>query len=517
MKQRSITLRWWLLVFFVFLAVTHRTQAQEAQDLTLYDNHENNSTIIANNNGQTRNVTFSGRTIYSDGDWNTLCLPFNMSAEQIASSPLDGYTIKALDGSQSNLDSDGKLTLRFNTAETIEAGRPYIVKWPLGFTINNNGDWEKFVNNVAMGTTYEGQIVKLNADVSISAGGMVGTDENPFKGIFDGGGHTITCNIDYTDHVGAAPFHYIHDATIMNLSVAGSITGVNHCAGLVGNASGTNTIRNCKVAANVTCSGTHCGGVLGHGGTSTTSILNCVYSGTISISSTTTTNVGIIYGWSDDGYTGNITNCLAAGTYSATGTIDMLLGNGTVGVNNCYKTTDVGTQGTYTTKTGAALAEALGSDNWTTDLDNAIPKMNANNNLVNPKFNGVTISNTTNDTDFTGGTFKGNYDQLVINGDNRNHILLFASQNKIGYANTNRILNAFRAYIYIPESAAVRSFAMDFGNEETTGIVNVEENSSLFTLNSSLTEWYSLDGRQLQGKPAQKGVYITKGRKIFIK
>ncbi len=512
MKQRSITLRWWLLVFFVFLAVTHRTQAQ---DLTLYDNREDNSEIIANNNEKTCNVTFSGRTIYSDGDWNTLCLPFNMSKSQIASSPLAGYTIKALDGSQSNLDSDGKLTLRFNTATAIEAGRPYIVKWPLGFTINNEEDWDTFVGNVASGTTYEGQLVKLNADVSISAEDLVGTVENPFKGIFDGGGHTITCNINYTNDDGAAPFHYIHDATIMNLSVAGSITGINHCAGLVGNASGTNTIRNCKVAANVTCSGTHCGGVLGHGTTSTTSILNCVYSGTIS--STTTTNVGIIYGWSDYGYTGNITNCLAAGTYNATGTIDMLAGNGTVGVNNCYKTTNVGTQGTYTTASAAEIANNLGSDNWTTELNNAIPKMNANNNLVNPKFNGVTISNTTNDTDFTGGTFKGNYDQLVINGDNRNHILLFASQNKIGYANTNRILNAFRAYMYIPEPAAVRSFAMDFGNEETTGIVNVEENSSLFTLNSSLTEWYSLDGRQLQGKPAQKGVYITKGRKIFIK
>ena len=515
MKQRSITLRWWLLVFFVFLAVTHRTQAQEVQDLTLYDNHENNSTIIENNNEKTWNVTFSGRTIYSDGDWNTLCLPFNMSKSQIASSPLAGYTIKSLDGSQSNLDSDGKLTLRFNTAETIEAGRPYIVKWPVGFTINNEEEWDKFVENVNTGTTYEGQLVKLNADVSISATDLVGTKVYPFKGIFDGGGHTITCNIYYTDYEGAAPFHNIYNATIMNVKVEGSITGVNHCAGLVGNASGTNTIRNCKVAANVTCSGTHCGGVLGHSTTSTTSILNCVYSGTIS--STTTTNVGIIYGWSDYGYTGNITNCLAAGTYSATGTIDMLQGNGTVGLNNCYKTTDVGEQGTYTTASAAEIANNLGSDNWTTESSNVIPKMNANNNLVNPKFNGVTISNTTNDTDFTGGTFKGNYDQLVINGDNRNHILLFASQNKIGYANTDRTLNAFRAYIYIPESAAVRSFAMDFGNEEATGIVNVEENSSLFTLHSSLTEWYSLDGRQLQGKPAHKGVYITKGRKIFIK
>ena len=511
MKQRSITLRWWLLVFFVFLAVTHRTQAQEVQDLTLYDNHENNSTIIENNDGKTRNVTFSGRTIYSDGDWNTLCLPFNMSKSQIASSPLAGYTIKALDGTQSNLDSDGKLTLRFNTAETIEAGRPYIVKRPVGFIINNEEDWDTFVGNVASGTTYEGQLVKLNADVSISATDLVGTKVYPFKGIFDGGRHTITCNINYTNDDGAAPFHNINNATIMNLSVAGSITGINHCAGLVGNASGTNTIRNCKVAANVTCSGTHCGGVLGHSTTSTTSILNCVYSGTIS--STTTTNVGIIYGWSDDGDAGNITNCLAAGTYSATGTIDMLPGNGTDLVTNCYKTTNVGTQGTHTTASAAEIANNLGSDNWTTESSNVIPKMNANNNLVNPKFNGVTISDVTNDTNFSGGTFKGNYDQLVINDDNRDHILLFASKNKIGYANTYRTLNAFRAYIYIPEPAAVRSFVMDFGDDNTLGIQQIVNSKS----SNSKSEWYSIDGRQLQGKPAQRGVYITKGQKIFIK
>ena len=188
MKQRSIILRCWLLVFFVFLAVTHRTQAQEAQELTLYDGYEHNSSIITNNNEKTWNVTFSGRTIYSDGDWNTLCLPFNMSESQIASSPLAGYTIKSLDGTQSNLDGNGKLTLRFNTATTIEAGRPYIVKWPVGITINDDQDWDTFVENVAKGTTYEGQLVKLNADVSISTGDMVGTADYPFKGIFDGGG-----------------------------------------------------------------------------------------------------------------------------------------------------------------------------------------------------------------------------------------------------------------------------------------------------------------------------------------
>ncbi len=29
--------------------------------------------------------------------------------------------------------------------------------------------------------------------------------------------------------------------------------------------------------------------------------------------------------------------------------------------------------------------------------------------------------------------------------------------------------------------------------------------------------WYTLDGRKLQGKPTQKGVYISNGKKMVIK
>jgi hypothetical protein len=31
------------------------------------------------------------------------------------------------------------------------------------------------------------------------------------------------------------------------------------------------------------------------------------------------------------------------------------------------------------------------------------------------------------------------------------------------------------------------------------------------------SEWYSLDGRQIQGRPTQKGIYVKKGRKVVIK
>ena len=169
--------------------------------ITLADAADNSS-AIREWNGSVAEVTLQGRTLTKDGNWNTLCLPFSLTEEQIAASPLAGATIKTMDDTAGGTRLDrgnGTLTLRFNTATTIEAGRPYIVKWPVGFTINNNADWKTFVGNVAEGTTYEGQLVKLNADVSISAGDMVGTAYYPFKGIFDGGGHTITSNINYTE------------------------------------------------------------------------------------------------------------------------------------------------------------------------------------------------------------------------------------------------------------------------------------------------------------------------------
>ncbi|MBQ7181748.1 MAG: hypothetical protein IJR87_10735, partial [Bacteroidaceae bacterium] len=112
---------------------------------------------ITDHAGQTLAVALSGRTLYKDGSWNTLCLPFSMTAAQIAASNLAGATIKELNASTSNLDSEGLLTLYFTTAYdptdapdgSIVAGKPYIVKWAttgdnisnptfLGVTISSN-------------------------------------------------------------------------------------------------------------------------------------------------------------------------------------------------------------------------------------------------------------------------------------------------------------------------------------------------------------------------------------------
>ena len=75
-------------------------------------------------------VTLSGRTLYKDGDWNTLCLPFDVT---VGSDVMEGATAMTFDGSTSGFDSDGGvLTLNFDDVDegsTIAAGTPFIVKW----------------------------------------------------------------------------------------------------------------------------------------------------------------------------------------------------------------------------------------------------------------------------------------------------------------------------------------------------------------------------------------------------
>ena len=75
-------------------------------------------------NGKACNIQLTGRTLYKDDSWNTLCLPFDVT---IAGSPLDGATAKTL----SNASVSGSsVSLTFgNEVTTLQANTPYIIKW----------------------------------------------------------------------------------------------------------------------------------------------------------------------------------------------------------------------------------------------------------------------------------------------------------------------------------------------------------------------------------------------------
>ena len=133
-----------------------------AENITLADDADNSS-VIREKNGYPANVTLSGRTLYKDGDWNTLCLPFSLTAAQIAAGPLAGADIRTLaDASYNN----GTLSLNFAEVTEIQAGVPYIVKWPASN--------ENIVNPVFNGVTISSAINPIysgDAQVGVGFGG----------------------------------------------------------------------------------------------------------------------------------------------------------------------------------------------------------------------------------------------------------------------------------------------------------------------------------------------------------
>ena len=95
------------------------------------DNAAELTNIIGNYGGKA-DVTLQGRTLFKDGKWNTLCLPFALSAAQIAAhTDFSGATLMMLDtdGKNGFDTTDGTLWLTFKSATAIAAGVPYLVKW----------------------------------------------------------------------------------------------------------------------------------------------------------------------------------------------------------------------------------------------------------------------------------------------------------------------------------------------------------------------------------------------------
>jgi len=73
-------------------------------------------------------ITLNGHTLYKDGTWNTLCLPF--SVDNFSGTPLADATVKQL--TKSNYWQDNKLELIFNTVDRATGGYLYFVKWTGG-------------------------------------------------------------------------------------------------------------------------------------------------------------------------------------------------------------------------------------------------------------------------------------------------------------------------------------------------------------------------------------------------
>jgi len=131
-------------------------------------------------------VDLKGRKLYKDGYWNTLTLPFSLSAEKLATTCLAGAEIRRFKEAFWDADNE-RLTINFDSNEgKIDAGVPYIIRWgtpetATGEVINNpsfsnvsielynNEDLDEPGNTyetTSGGLTFEGQIAPVQVTAS---------------------------------------------------------------------------------------------------------------------------------------------------------------------------------------------------------------------------------------------------------------------------------------------------------------------------------------------------------------
>ena len=142
-------------------------------------------------------------------------------------------------------------------------------------------------------------------------------------------------------------------------------------------------------------------------------------------------------------------------------------------------------------------------------------------NVENPTFEGVTISSTATTTETDAVDFIPTLGVTAITADAQS-ILFLSAGNRIynPAAADSQQIKGFRAYFLLKgDAASARSFCLDFGDGETTGIREMEDGKWKMENGS-----YDLQGRRVessifnsQSSILKKGVYIVNGKKRVVK
>ena len=105
-----------------------------AQTVTVLDEKDNETTFASKfAAASTKDYALMKRTLYKDGYFNTICLPFNVNS--IAASPLAGAEIYTFDGGRVvDTGSGNELQLQLSplTGDQLTKGVPYMIRWTSG-------------------------------------------------------------------------------------------------------------------------------------------------------------------------------------------------------------------------------------------------------------------------------------------------------------------------------------------------------------------------------------------------
>ena len=149
---------------YTFIINSDKTLTVEGFPATkLYDTEQSNSSTLEEYDNKTVDIELNGRKLYKDGYWNTLCLPFDLSADELAkeTNPLHGADIRTFTTSSFD-EVEGELTLTFSNegaVTSITAGTPYIVKWSGGDVIDSPVFKQVTIKNVTEGSVGNGPAI----------------------------------------------------------------------------------------------------------------------------------------------------------------------------------------------------------------------------------------------------------------------------------------------------------------------------------------------------------------------
>jgi hypothetical protein len=136
--------------------------------------------------------------------------------------------------------------------------------------------------------------------------------------------------------------------------------------------------------------------------------------------------------------------------------------------------------------------------------------------IIDPVFRGVTLSEEKNDFVSTDGhvNFTGYYDAFTALPTDNPLIYYLTTGNILKYTTKERLLKACRAYFTF--TASDGSSANDFTFEISFGGGHNSIQTATTENNKAAGVWFDISGRRLNGKPSQKGIYVTDGQKVAI-
>ena len=160
------------------------------------------------------------------------------------------------------------------------------------YQISSPSELAWFAENINTGGARHNAVLLSDIELGNFAWTPIGNSSKQFTGSFNGNGHAVS-EIYVNDNANyKGLFGYVKDASIVGITVSGSVEGKQYVGGLAGLVTGSSIIERCANNCSVAGSGTYVGGVVGHLNSATAVLKNCYNAGDVS----GTTNCGGVIG-----------------------------------------------------------------------------------------------------------------------------------------------------------------------------------------------------------------------------